>query len=45
MDAMRRSLIGRGTSVPFDLGQLADEDIRRLASRASVRTGCFWTAS
>jgi DNA-binding SARP family transcriptional activator len=34
MDAMRRSLIGRGTSVPLDLGQLADEDIRRLASRA-----------
>lgn len=34
MDAMRRSLIGRGTSVPLDLDQLADEDIRRLASRA-----------
>jgi DNA-binding SARP family transcriptional activator len=34
MDAMRRSLIGRGTSVPLDLGQLADVDIRRLASRA-----------
>ena len=34
MDAMRRSLIGRGTSVPLDLGQLPDEDIRRLASRA-----------
>ena len=32
MDAMRRSLIGRGTSVPLDLDQLADEDIRRLAS-------------
>jgi DNA-binding SARP family transcriptional activator len=34
MDAMRRSLIGRGTSVPLDLGQLPDQDIRRLASRA-----------
>ena len=34
MDAMRRSLIGRGTSVPLDLGQLPDEDIRRLASPA-----------
>jgi DNA-binding SARP family transcriptional activator len=34
MDAMRRSLIGRGTSLPLDLGQLCDEDIRRLASRA-----------
>jgi DNA-binding SARP family transcriptional activator len=34
MDAMRRSLIGRGTSVPLDLGQLSDEDIRRLASPA-----------
>lgn len=34
MDAMRRSLIGRGTSVPLDLGPLADEDIRRLAGRA-----------
>ena len=34
MDAMRRSLIGRGTSVPLDLGQLPDEDIRRLAGRA-----------
>jgi len=34
MDAMRRSLIGRGTSVPLDLGQLPDDDIRRLASRA-----------
>ena len=33
MDAMRRSLIGRGTSVPLDLDQLADDDIRRLASR------------
>jgi DNA-binding SARP family transcriptional activator len=34
MDAMRRSLIGRGSSVPLDLPLLADEDIRRLASRA-----------
>jgi DNA-binding SARP family transcriptional activator len=34
MDGMRRSLIGRGTSVPLDLGQLPDKDIRRLASRA-----------
>jgi DNA-binding SARP family transcriptional activator len=34
MDAMRRSLIGRGSSVPFDLPPLADEDVRRLASRA-----------
>ena len=34
MDAMRRSLIGRGTSVPLDLGPLADVDIRRLAGRA-----------
>ncbi|TCC55301.1 SARP family transcriptional regulator [Kribbella pittospori] len=34
MDAMRRSLIGRGTSVPLDLGPLADEDIRQLAGRA-----------
>jgi DNA-binding SARP family transcriptional activator len=34
MDTMRRSLIGRGTSVPLDLGQLPDEDVRRLASRA-----------
>jgi DNA-binding SARP family transcriptional activator len=33
MDGMRRSLIGRGTSVPLDLGQLPDEDVRRLASR------------
>jgi DNA-binding SARP family transcriptional activator len=33
MDAMRRSLIGRGTSVPLNFGQLPDEDIRRLASR------------
>jgi DNA-binding SARP family transcriptional activator/tetratricopeptide (TPR) repeat protein len=34
MDTMRRSLIGRGTSVPLDLGQLPGEDIRRLASHA-----------
>jgi DNA-binding SARP family transcriptional activator len=34
MDAMRRSLIGRGTSASLDLGQLPEEDIRRLASRA-----------
>jgi DNA-binding SARP family transcriptional activator/tetratricopeptide (TPR) repeat protein len=34
MEAMRRSLIGRGTSVPLDLGPLADEDIRRLVRRA-----------
>jgi len=34
MDAMRRSLIGRGTSVPIDLGSLQDEDIRGLARRA-----------
>jgi DNA-binding SARP family transcriptional activator/tetratricopeptide (TPR) repeat protein len=34
MDAMRRSLIGRGSSVPLDLPPLADADIRRLASRA-----------
>jgi DNA-binding SARP family transcriptional activator len=34
MEAMRRSLIGRGTSVPLDLGPLADADIRRLAGRA-----------
>ena len=34
MEAMRRSLIGRGTSVPLDLGPLADQDIRRLARRA-----------
>ena len=34
MEAMRRSLIGRGSSVPLDLPPLADEDIRRLASRA-----------
>jgi len=33
MDAMRRSLIGRGTSVPLDLGPLADKDIERLAGR------------
>jgi len=33
MDAMRRSLIGRGTSVPLDLGPLADEHIERLAGR------------
>jgi hypothetical protein len=32
MEAMRRSLIGRGTSVPLDLGPLDDQDIRRLAS-------------
>ena len=37
MDAMRRSLIGRGTSVPLDLGPLADEDIRRLARRTVRR--------
>ena len=40
MDAMRRSLIGRGTSVPLDLGPLADDDIRRLAGRAIGRTRC-----
>ena len=34
MEAMRRSLIGRGTSVPLDLGPLADADIRRLVRRA-----------
>ena len=34
MDTMRRSLIGRGTSVPLDLGQLSDEDVRRLAGNA-----------
>jgi DNA-binding SARP family transcriptional activator/tetratricopeptide (TPR) repeat protein len=34
MEAMRRSLIGRGTSVPLDLGPFADDDIRRLARRA-----------
>jgi DNA-binding SARP family transcriptional activator len=34
MEAMRRSLIGRGTSVPLNLGPLADDDIRRLARRA-----------
>ena len=34
MDAMRRSLIGRGTSVPMDLKSLQDKDIRRLARRA-----------
>jgi DNA-binding SARP family transcriptional activator len=34
MDAMRRSLIGRGTSVPLDLGQLPDQDIRQIASPA-----------
>ncbi len=34
MDAMRRSLIGRGRSAPLDLGPLADGDIRRLAGRA-----------
>ncbi len=33
MDAMRRSLIGRGSSVPLDLPPLADQGIRRLASR------------
>jgi len=33
MEAMRRSLIGRGTSVPLDLGPLADEDIRWLVRR------------
>jgi DNA-binding SARP family transcriptional activator len=33
MDGMRRSLIGRGTSVPLDLGQLPDQDVRRLAGR------------
>lgn len=32
MEAMRRSLIGRGTSVPLDLGPLDDQDIRRLAN-------------
>ena len=36
MDAMRRSLIGRGTSVPLDLGPLADDDIRRLAAGPSA---------
>jgi DNA-binding SARP family transcriptional activator/tetratricopeptide (TPR) repeat protein len=34
MEAMRRSLVGRGTSVPLNLGPLADADIRRLARRA-----------
>jgi DNA-binding SARP family transcriptional activator/tetratricopeptide (TPR) repeat protein len=34
MEAMRRSLVGRGTSVPLNLGPLADVDIRRLARRA-----------
>ncbi len=33
MEGMRRSLIGRGTSVPLDLGPLADENIERLAGR------------
>jgi DNA-binding SARP family transcriptional activator/tetratricopeptide (TPR) repeat protein len=33
MEAMRRSLIGRGSSVPLDLGPLSDEDIARLAER------------
>jgi DNA-binding SARP family transcriptional activator/tetratricopeptide (TPR) repeat protein len=36
MDAMRRSLIGRGTSVPLDLGPLADDDVRRLARRSGA---------
>lgn len=35
MDEMRRSLIGRGTSVPMELGPLADSDIRRLTGHAS----------
>jgi DNA-binding SARP family transcriptional activator len=34
LDSMRRSLIGRGTSVPLDLGPLSDYDIRRLARPA-----------
>ena len=33
MEGMRRSLIGRGTSVPLDLGPLADKNIERLAGR------------
>jgi DNA-binding SARP family transcriptional activator len=33
MDAMRRSLIGRGTSVPLDLGPLSDADIAQLVGR------------
>ena len=33
MEGMRRSLIGRGTSVPLDLGPLADENVERLAGR------------
>ncbi len=37
MEALRRSLIGRGTSVPLDLGPLADSEIRRLAGRAMGR--------
>ena len=37
MEALRRSLIGRGTSVPLDLGPLADSEIRRLAGRAIGR--------
>jgi DNA-binding SARP family transcriptional activator/tetratricopeptide (TPR) repeat protein len=34
MEAMRSSLIGRGTSVPVDLGPLTDDDVRRLAGRS-----------
>ena len=34
LDTMRRSLIGRGTSLPLDLGPLSDDDIWRLARPA-----------
>lgn len=36
LDAMRRSLVGRGPSVPLDLGPLADDDVRRLARRSGA---------
>ena len=45
MEAMRRSLIGRGTSVPLDLGPLADQDIRGLARRAVRDDECCWNES
>ena len=45
MDAMRRSLIGRGSSVPLDLAPLADADVRRLASRAVGGTRCCSSGS
>ena len=37
LDAMRESLVGRGTAVPLELAPLADEDIRRAGRPRPAR--------